>query len=67
MIYCEVRRTARVGEMAQRLRVLAALSRDPEFKSQQPHGVSQPSIMRSGALFEHAGRHGRNVVYIIDK
>jgi hypothetical protein len=23
----------------------------PEFKSQQPHGGSQPPIMRSGALF----------------
>jgi hypothetical protein len=23
----------------------------PEFKSQQPHGGSQPSIMRSDALF----------------
>jgi len=26
-------------------------SRDPEFKSQQPHGGSQPSVMRSDALF----------------
>jgi hypothetical protein len=26
-------------------------SRGPEFNSQQPHGVSQQSIMRSGALF----------------
>jgi hypothetical protein len=23
----------------------------PEFKSQQPHGGSQPSVMRSDALF----------------
>ena len=26
-------------------------SEGPEFKSQQPHGGSQPSIMRSDALF----------------
>ena len=25
--------------------------RGPEFKSQQPHGVSQPSVMGSDALF----------------
>jgi hypothetical protein len=26
-------------------------SKGPEFKSQQPHGSSQPSVMRSDALF----------------
>ena len=26
-------------------------SEGPEFKSQQPHGGSQPSVMRPGALF----------------
>jgi hypothetical protein len=26
-------------------------SRAPEFNSQQPHGGSQPSVMRSDALF----------------
>jgi hypothetical protein len=26
-------------------------SRGPEFKSQQPHGSSQPSVMGSDALF----------------
>jgi hypothetical protein len=26
-------------------------SRGPEFKSQQPHGGSQPPVMRSDALF----------------
>ena len=30
-------------------------SRGPEFKSQQPHGGSQPSVMRSDALFWRAG------------
>jgi hypothetical protein len=39
------------GEMAQRLRALTGSSEGPEFKSQQPHGGSQPSIMRSDALF----------------
>ena len=33
-------------------------SRGPEFKFQQPHGVSQPSVMRSGALFWPVGIHG---------
>jgi hypothetical protein len=26
-------------------------SRGPEFNSQQPHGISEPSMMRSGVLF----------------
>jgi hypothetical protein len=30
--------------MAQRLRALTALPKGPEFKSQQPHGGSQPSV-----------------------
>ena len=41
----------RAGEMAQGLRVLTALPEGPEFKSQQPHGGSQPSVMGSDALF----------------
>jgi hypothetical protein len=40
------------GEMAQRLRALSALA---EFNSQQPHGGSQPAMMRPGALFWPAG------------
>jgi hypothetical protein len=39
------------GEMAQWLRALNCSSEGPEFKSQQPQGVSQPSIMRSDMLF----------------
>ena len=42
-------------------------SRGPEFNSQQPHGDSQPSIMRSGALFwpcSHTYR--QNIIYIIN-
>jgi hypothetical protein len=34
--------------MAQWLRVPTAL---PKFKSQQPHGGSQPSVTKSDALF----------------
>ncbi|CAO2624518.1 hypothetical protein LEMLEM_LOCUS18409, partial [Lemmus lemmus] len=30
---------------------IACSSKGPEFNSQQPHGGSQPSVMRSGALF----------------
>jgi hypothetical protein len=33
--------------MAQWLRALTALPESPEFKSQQPHGGSQPSVMIS--------------------
>jgi hypothetical protein len=36
--------TSGAGEMAQQLKVLF---QSPEFKSQQPHGGSQPSVMRS--------------------
>jgi hypothetical protein len=46
------------GEMAQWLReptallkVLSSNPRGPEFKSQQPHGGSQPSVMRSDAFW----------------
>jgi hypothetical protein len=39
------------GEMAQWVRAPDCSSRGPEFKSQQPHGGSQPSVMRSDALF----------------
>jgi hypothetical protein len=38
------------GEMAQQLRALTA-SIGYEFKFQQPHGGSQPSVMGSDALF----------------
>jgi hypothetical protein len=41
------------GEMAQQLRALTALPKravGPEFKSQQPHGGSQPPVMKSDAL-----------------
>ncbi|CAO2598196.1 hypothetical protein LEMLEM_LOCUS9306, partial [Lemmus lemmus] len=36
---------------------IACSSKGPEFNSQQPHGGSQPSVMRSGALFWPAGIH----------
>jgi hypothetical protein len=39
------------GEMAQQVRAPDCSSEGPEFKSQQPHGGSQPSVMRSDALF----------------
>jgi hypothetical protein len=37
--------------MAQRLRALGCSSRGPEFNSQEPHGVSQESVMGSDDLF----------------
>ena len=39
------------GEMAQWLRTLTCTSRGPEFNTQQPHGGSQPSVMRFDTLF----------------
>jgi hypothetical protein len=41
----------RAGEMAQQVRAPDCPSEGPEFKSQQPHGGSQPSVMRSDSLF----------------
>jgi hypothetical protein len=39
------------GEMAQWIRAPDCSSEGPEFKSQQPHGGSQPSVTKSDALF----------------
>ena len=39
------------GEMAQWVRAPDCSSKGPKFKSQQPHGGSQPPVMRSDALF----------------
>jgi hypothetical protein len=39
------------GEMAQQVKSTDCSSKGPEFKSQQPHGGSQPSVMRLDALF----------------
>jgi hypothetical protein len=53
-------------EMAQQLRILAALPRGSEFNSQQPHDGSQLSIMGSDPLFWHEGVHAdRTLIYII--
>jgi hypothetical protein len=43
--------SAGAGEMAQWVRAPDCSSEGPEFKSQQPHGGPQPSVMRSDALF----------------
>jgi hypothetical protein len=42
---------AGAGEMAQRVRAPDCSSEGQEFKSQQPHGGSQPSVTRSDSLF----------------
>jgi hypothetical protein len=46
-----LRSTIRAGEMAQWVRAPDCSSKGPEFKSQQPHGGSQPSVTRSDSLF----------------
>jgi hypothetical protein len=43
--------SAGAGEMVQWVRAPDCSSKGPEFKSQQPHGGSQPSITRSDSLF----------------
>jgi hypothetical protein len=42
---------SQAGEMAQWVRSPDCSSEGSEFKSQQPHGGSQPSVTRSDALF----------------
>jgi hypothetical protein len=39
------------GEMAQQLRALTALPKVQSSNLSKPHGGSQPSVMRSDALF----------------
>jgi hypothetical protein len=39
------------GEMAQQVKAPDCSFEGPEFKSQQPHGGSQPSVTRSDSLF----------------
>jgi hypothetical protein len=41
----------RAGEMAQWVRAPVCSSKGQEFKPQQPHGGSQPSVTRSDSLF----------------
>jgi hypothetical protein len=43
-------RNTGAGEMAQWVRAPYCSSEGLEFKSQQPHGGSQPSVMRSDSL-----------------
>jgi hypothetical protein len=45
------KKQTRAGEMAQWVRAPDCSSEGPKFKSQQPHGGSQPPVMRSDALF----------------
>jgi hypothetical protein len=40
-------------------------SRGPEFNSQQPHGGSQPSVMRSDALLPSSGVSEDNYIVLI--
>jgi hypothetical protein len=47
----KIKNKSRAGEMAQWVRAPDCSSEGPEFKSQQPHGGSQPSVTRSDALF----------------
>jgi hypothetical protein len=48
LIKIKKKKQTTAGKMAQRVRALTA---GHEFKSQQPHGGSQPSVTRSDSLF----------------
>jgi hypothetical protein len=50
--------------MAQWLRALSCSSRGPEFKSQQQHGDSQPSIGGSDVFFRQAELYAAEHAYI---
>jgi hypothetical protein len=47
----KLKKSQGAGEMAQWVRAPDCSSEGPEFKSQQPHGGSQPSVTRSDSLF----------------
>jgi hypothetical protein len=49
------------------VKIIDCSSRGPEFNSQHPHGGSQSSIMRFGALFWHAGKYSGRTLHIINK
>ena len=44
------KKKSQAGEMAQWVRAPDCSSEGPEFKCQQPHGGSQPSVMRSDTV-----------------
>jgi hypothetical protein len=46
-----LKKSFRAGGMAQCVRAPDCSSEGPEFKSQQPHGGSQPSVTKSDSLF----------------
>jgi hypothetical protein len=50
-VHVEQEYKERAGEMAQWVRAPNCSSEGLKFKSQQPHGGSQPSVTRSDALF----------------
>ena len=52
--------------MAQWVRAPDCSSQGPEFKSQQPHGGSQPSLTRSDSLFWSCLRTATVYLYIIN-
>jgi hypothetical protein len=50
-VLLEEKARMQADEMAQRVRAPDCSSEGPEFKSQQPHGGLQPSVVRSDSLF----------------
>ena len=65
-IYVYIEVILGAGEMAQWVRAPDCSSEGLEFKSQQPHGGSQPPVMRSDSLFWSVGRQ-LQCTYILKK
>jgi hypothetical protein len=51
LLIFRLRKMLRAGEMAQWVRAPDCSSEGPEFKSQQSHGGSQPSVRKFDTLF----------------
>jgi hypothetical protein len=62
-----IKKSQGAGEMAQWVRAPDCSSKGSEFKSQQPHGGSQPSLTRSDSLFWIGLKTATVYLHIINK
>jgi hypothetical protein len=63
----EIKDELGAGEMAQWVRAPDCSSVGPEFKSQQPHGGSQPSVTRSDSTLLECLKTATVYLHIINK
>ena len=64
---CLVKKQPWAGEMGQWVRAPDCSSEGPEFKSQQPHGGSQPSVTRSDSTLLECLKTATVYLHIINK